>query len=456
MSILSKSRLRSLKFGFLLLLMAPVLALAQNGLVKSGPMVGATEMMETTIWLQTTQPADVAINYWKKGQKDQFLLGANYRAKEKNSNTVHVTLSNLEPGTTYQYRVFVNGESVDFDYPLEFTTQKLWQWRTDAPDFTAALGSCLYINDKPYDRPGEPYGGDPSILRSIYQKNPDLMLWLGDNTYYREPDFYSKERMDYRYSRDRSIPEMQPLLASTINLAIWDDHDYGTNNSDRSYRMRNESLDIFKRYWANPTYGTDETKGIFTKYKYSDVEFFMLDDRYHRAPNDLKDPDKPYLGKAQLNWLEDGLLDSYATFKVILVGNQATNTKTDSEAWALYKNEYKEFMNFLKEHQVEGVVIISGDRHFTELLKNKRKNAYPIYEFTSSPLTSGNYSSLDESDEFNNPLRVDGTLVYKKRNFGLMKVEGPKGKRKMTLQTFDKEGNQLWEYTINEQELEYD
>ena len=53
----------------------------------------------------------------------------------------------------------LDGEEVALDRPLRFTTQPLWQWRTDPPSFTAALGSCAYVNDPPYDRPGDPYGG---------------------------------------------------------------------------------------------------------------------------------------------------------------------------------------------------------------------------------------------------------------------------------------------------------
>lgn len=431
-------------------------SMAQDSLLQAGPMVGYTEMMETSIWVQTKQPAEVAVNYWPKGKVKKFMLGGSKQTKKDHSNVVEFILSNLKPGTQYEYKIFIDGEEVNTPYPTEFKTQELWQWRTDPPAFTVALGSCLYINDKPYDRPGKPYGGDPSILKTIAQKNPDVMLWMGDNIYYREPDFYSATRLDYRYRDGREIPEMQPLLASTVNLAIWDDHDYGPNNSDRSFRKKNESLKLFKRYWANPKYGTRDTPGVFFRYKYSDAEFFMLDDRYYRAPDDLKDPDKPYLGQKQLQWLEDGLADSYATFKFIVIGNQATNKMAGSEAYTNYPHEYNELMDFLKKQKIEGVVFLSGDRHFTELLKKDRKNFYPIYEFTSSPLTSGTFSTLDQTKEFHNPQRVDGTLVYKKRSFGLLKINGKKGNRTLVMQAFDKKGNKLWEYQINEDELKID
>jgi len=423
-------------------------------LLQSGPMVGAVEMMEATLWLQTKEPASVGVEYWPVDDTTGYRFYKTGKATADNFNTIKLTLTELEPGTRYNYRVSVNDRYPELDYPTTFTTQKLWQWRTDPPPFSIAMGSCLYINDPEYDRPGDPYGGEYEILESIHRKNPDLMLWLGDNVYYREVDFYSEAQMAQRYRHTRSIDEMQALIAGTVNLAIWDDHDYGPNNSDRTYRMRQETLEIFKKYWPNPALGTMETPGVFYRYTYNDVEFFMTDDRFHRAPNKADNSDDDFLGRDQLNWLKESLINSNAAFKLIVVGNQATNVHVGHEGFPKYRERYNKLMEFLASNRIEGVLFLSGDRHFTELLKTKRDGLYPLYEFTSSPLTSGTYSGIMESKEAENPLRVEGTLVYETRNFGMIHVSGKRGNRKLTLQTFDVEGEKLWEYNINQRDLE--
>lgn len=425
----------------------------QNNLLEAGPMLGHVEFEEVNLWLQTTRPAGFEIKYWPKGEQE---AARSYKGATdtRTSNTAHVKLANLSEGTTYGYDVYVNDTKINFSYTTEFTTQKQWRYRTVAPDVTLAMGSCLYINDPEDDRPGDGYGGDPAILETIADMNPDIMLWLGDNVYYREPDFYTEEQMDARYKDARNTPEMQHLLATAANLATWDDHDYGPNNSSGTYRLKEASLNIFKRYWANPSYGIKEAEGVFSRYKYSDIEIFLMDDRYHRAPNQLKDPAKPFFGEEQMQWLTNSLVDSDATFKLVAVGNQVTNKKNDFEALASYKQEFDRLKKFLRNQDVEGVVFLSGDRHFTELLKTERKGHYPIYEFTSSPLSAGNFDSLDEYDEFNNPQRVDGTVVYKERNFGIIKVEGAPEERRLILQTYNKEGDKLWEHVINRKELE--
>lgn len=430
-----------------------ITAQSQNKeLLEAGPMLGHIEIEEVNLWLQTTKPATFEIRFWEKGKSEtqKSFVGT---TNNQSSNTAHIKLTDLSEGTTYRYELLINDTTLSFPYATEFTTQKQWRWRSPAPDVSLAIGSCLFINDPEDDRPGEGYGGDPAILETIADLKPDIMLWLGDNVYYREPDFYSEEQMDARYKDARNTPEMQRLLATAVNLATWDDHDFGPNNSDKTYRMKDAALNIFQRYWSNPSYGFEETKGVFSRYKYSDVELFLMDDRYHRAPNRLKDPAKPFFGKEQLQWLAQSLINSDATFKLVAVGNQVTNKMNEFEALASYKQEFNRLRSFLKNQDVEGVVFLSGDRHFTELLKTERKNQYPLYEFTSSPLSAGNFDTLNEYDEYNNPQRVDGTLVHKERNFGMIKVRGKRGERELILQTYNKDGKKLWEQLIGENEL---
>ncbi len=66
-----------------------------------------------------------------------------------------------------------------------------------------------------------------------------------------------------------------------------------------------------------------EIPGVFGRFEWGDVEFFLLDDRYHRSPNLSPDgPDKVMFGTPQLKWLMDGLRSSEATFKIVVGGNQ--------------------------------------------------------------------------------------------------------------------------------------
>ena len=433
-------------------LASPHPSFSQHKNLQSGPMLGYVEMQEALIWLQTKTPARVVVEYWEDTQGATKYRSEVHPTNKEGYLIAKVVLTDLKPSTTYRYSVVIDGTAATFSYPTTLTTQSLWQWRTDPPDFTFALGSCFYINEEEYDRPGNPYGGDYGIVDKIADKKPDFMLWLGDNMYLREADFYSVARINHRYSHTRRVPELQRLLATSAHYATWDDHDFGPNNADRNYSMKEDVLDIFNRYWGNPKAGHDGNKGVYFRFKWADVDFFVTDGRYHRAPNALKDEDKAYLGKEQLEWLKDGLANSTAPFKMILFGNQAINTGSPFESFAAYSAEYKDLMSYIEHQGVPGVVFLSGDRHHSELLRYESASQYPLHEFTVSPLTAG-FSRQLVAEERNNPLRVDGKLTHQ-RNFGLVKVSGKGDDRMLTLENYDANGTLLWDYSIKKSDLE--
>ncbi|MBI4427916.1 MAG: alkaline phosphatase D family protein [Ignavibacteriales bacterium] len=435
--------------SFLLLIVCVHFAVSQS-LLQSGPMVGYGQMTEVMLWVQTTKPASVQFRYWPVGAANKKAMSEKILTTAENAFTAHVLLGNLSPGTKYEYELLIGGKLEKRAYPLRFQTQPLWQWRTDPPDFTVAVASCFYVNETEWDRPGKPYGEHFETLGKLVEKSPDIMLWLGDNVYYREVDWNSVDGLRHRYTHTRSFPELQPLLGFVHHYAIWDDHDYGPNDADRSYRLKEDALETFKLFWTNQTYGTRETPGVFQRFEWADVEFFMLDDRYHRSPNRAPDTEeKTMFGKAQLQWLKDALVSSGATFKIIAGGNQMLNPLHYSEAFSDY-TEHRQLINFIKQQKVRGVLFLSGDRHHTELIKIADTSFYPLYDFTSSPLTAGMGNPQRELD---NPARVPGTLVFNAQNFGFMRFSGKRTDRKVTLECWDYTGKLRWSHEINATDL---
>ena len=126
------------------------------------------------------------------------------------------------------------------------------------------------------------------------------MLWLGDNVYFREPDD-SRTGVYHRYTHDTSI-RITMLLGAVHHYAIWDDHDYGPQQPDmRSFIYKGHiTLEAFKNFWANPTYGIPKNKGITTQFKWSDIDFFLMDNRYFRTPQNRKNIYKEILGIDQV------------------------------------------------------------------------------------------------------------------------------------------------------------
>jgi alkaline phosphatase D len=427
---------------------------SQKTLLQSGPMVGYCEMTEAVIWAQTTKEASVRVDYYAKDKPAEVFSSKTYKSSENNYFTNHIVLTQLQQGKEYHYDLLINNQKIALPYDTSFSSKKLWQWREKAPDFTIALGSCSYISEEALDRPGKPYGSNYSIFESIAKKNPDIMLWGGDNVYLREADWDSKSGIYHRYTHTRSLKEMQPLLASTQNIAIWDDHDFGPDDSDRSFYNKYTTQQAFKDFWANKSYGVDaeQKEGIFSSYNWSDAEFFLLDNRFFKSPNKRLTGEKTMLGTAQIQWLIDALTYSKASFKIIVIGGQVLNTEAVFENYENYKSEKDFLLSEILANQIKGVVFISGDRHFTELSSLKRPNTYPLYDWTVSPLTSG-HGNLERITKEPNTNRVPGSL-FAQHVFGTLSFSGEKETRQMKLSLFDKDGAELWNKIILKSELE--
>ena len=107
-------------------------------------------------------------------------------------------------------------------------------------------------------------------------------------------------------------------------------------------------------------------------------------------------------------------------------------------------------MHWIRSQNISGVVFLSGDRHLADLSCLRDSSFYPLYDFTSSPLTAG-LSSNAKPEE--NPLSVPGTFVNDARNFGLLKFDGPKNDRRMTMECYDNNGKLRWSHVVKASEL---
>ncbi|HEY6065376.1 MAG TPA: alkaline phosphatase D family protein [Thermoanaerobaculia bacterium] len=440
----------------ILLAAAPTPRPGPKAAIRSGPMLGYADLTEASVWIQTTADAGVRLRYWPEGTRAQSRVTPELAANDRSDHIALFVVPGLEPGSRYGYEILIGGSVASF--PAGGTTgilstQKFWQWRSDPPDFTVAFGSCFYANEPKMDRPGKPYGSDPSIFRTIAAAKPDLMLWLGDNIYYREPDFGSVAAMKRRWALGREEPALQPLLGVAHHYAIWDDHDFGPNDSIWINRYWKDSFDIFRSYWANPTWGARGVDGVFGSFSWGDVDFFLLDDRMYRTPERAPETgEKAMLGAEQLRWLRHSLSYSRAPFKIIVNGSQVLNSNARDECFAHYTREQKELIDWIVQQRIRGVVFLSGDRHESELLRETPEGSYTLYDFTSSPLTAGLTNPMPKEEE-NNPLRVPGTLVNDLHSFGLLKFTGSCNERKVELQVVDREGKRRWTHTIRGSDL---
>lgn len=424
----------------------------------AGPMLGYAEHREALIWLTADGTSAPQLEVSKHdSSKAEPIVHIEATPTPLGTTIYKYQVGGLMPGETYSYQIKAGDSTIALPCNSSFNTRNLWEWRGEPNDFHFLLGSCNYNNDAPFDRPGEPYGKGQDIFLPMAEEEADMMIWLGDNSYLREVDWSSEYGLYYRHQYDKSSEQLQCLLAAMHHYAIWDDHDFGPNNSDRGYDMKAASTQAFKDNWGNKYYGNG-TQGIYSHFEWSDAEFYLLDNRSFRANNDLPDnsPDKPFLGREQLEWLKASLLSSSPkfNFRFIAVGNQVLNPMNDFEGYPHYQQEWQELQDFIVDNKISGIVFLTGDRHMTEIIQSKPKGFYTLYDVTCSPMSSGAFTNIAEYPEFTNPSRVPNTLLTE-QNYMNVSIDGDRkaGTRKVTFTAKDKKGEIKFSYSIFAKDL---
>jgi alkaline phosphatase D len=444
----------------------PLLALTaiplDAGRLVSGPMLGYVEHREAAVIVEVVETSEVAIEFSVDGDAAPPRRIVRYSPWVSPGGTqpIRFVLTNLEPGKAYTYRVFIDGAEAERPWKLGFKTQDQFEWRRPPSDFSFLIGSCSYINDPPWDRPGKPYGGNTGIFRHMASSGADFMIWLGDALYLREADWWSVSGLWRRWSNDRSNEDLQPLAAAMSHYMIWDDHDYGPNNSSKSYPLKSEALDVFRAYTGNKTYGEAGNPGVYGTLQFQDAFFIMLDNRYYRDDANLDQelhPEKSQYGTRQIEWLRDTLAHlnegnnkRFLRFRFICTGSQFLNRNDfpGSEDANRYKRERDEILGLIRELNIPGVIFLTGDVHYSEMRRQEGLLAYPLYEVTSSSITAGPHSGKLPEDSS----RIDGT-VFQDNNYCKIAISGPADDRVATVTCYNRDNVLQWTREIRATEL---
>lgn len=433
-------------FGALLLLFFYISAHGSNGLV-AGPMQGHTTATSTYVWIMVeghgevtlTLVDDTGTKVAKRTQSTGDFKGF------KDFVPLTFAFKGLTANSQYKAVVTMNGETFKPDTPiktLDDNPEKSYQFIVTSCALTVPVG-LRWIHP----------GIEERVYKYAAETPSEFTLWLGDYLYYLPKHSRSQEGMYKRFSKKRLQKKMMVFMQSQPHYAIYDDHDFGPNDSDGSFALKKEAVEVFKNFFPNP-YPDKQSEGIYFNFQYKDSEFFMTDDRYFRTTPEDTLPGM--LGEKQMEWLKEELLNSTATFKFIGVGSQALNQFSANESYWFYETEVNSLIDFVIDNQIDGVIFLSGDRHHSELLKltDLRDAQYPFYEFTSSGITSFRRRTRRTS-ESKHIHRVPNTLADF-QNYGRISIDGPMDDRTCTFEIFNKRGKQVWTYTVHANDLKFD
>ncbi|MGB0377084.1 MAG: alkaline phosphatase D family protein [Flavobacteriaceae bacterium] len=299
------------------------------------------------------------------------------------------------------------------------------------------------------------------IFDNVVLHEPDLFIFLGDNIY---GDTKNMDTLKKKYRKLGNKKSYKNLKSKTPIIATWDDHDFGWNDTGKSYPFKEESKEIFMEFFDEPEFSSRRKhEGIYHSYMYAygenKLQVILLDGRTFR--DDLKpyngefDQDNSYgyyhkdyaphtdltptlLGEKQWKWLEKELKVP-ADIRIIGSGTQFGIEWNGYEAWANFPHERKRMLDLIKSTKANGVLFISGDVHYSEISKLET-DFYPIYDFTSSGLSSTWYFATPNKN------RIEGPIMD--NHFGLITIFWEQDNTKIKMETWDISDNQRIEYVV--------
>lgn len=280
-----------------------------------------------------------------------------------------------------------------------------------------AFGSCF-----------NPNRGD-DIWDLILQYSPNQLVLLGDQIYAdfhpktglwqnSNPDIIRKE-----YEKFFSLPGWKALVGSLTHgwISTYDDHDYGVNNGDKTWKYRDQAMQYFREFNKDhfqPIFYQDQEGNSVMDGVYSSKDFtvstptgtslnytiILLDSRSNKDPKGT--PNGDFLGERQWLWLERELERASTTSNLIILGSSIQVIpvgKMLEELWNEFPASRQRLLTLVAKTSLRtNVIFLSGDIHSAELsqtncqvtLQSKSRGSLDtkviprrLIEFTSSGLS---------------------------------------------------------------------
>lgn len=326
-----------------------------------GPVAGGVTQEAADIFVRTNATGSVRIEYATNPDLTDASSTGDTTTSVTKDFTTHMRLTNLSPGSVYYYRVLVDGQAQQVaPYPKFRTFPTIEQ----AGEFRFAVASDVQNSaTKPTTR--------ATVYEKVRNDNPAFLLQLGDLDHSNPNTFRLMRTMNRRLQG----PETGYGVDFIANIGtqmpfyhVWDDHDIGSNNADKTFSGKANALKAFAEYYSTSLL-PNPSAGVWHSFRHGEAEFFMVDVRSQRdIASDPENSDKSMLDgdnleNGQKAWLFNGLLNSTAKWKFIMSGVPFNKSTKSADSWAAYQTERNELLTFLHENQIHGVIVISGDLH---------------------------------------------------------------------------------------------
>lgn len=361
--------------------------------VASGVMTSASFVA----WSRAVGVPQLTLRVWRDvGSETEIALVKDVPVEvtAARDGNVKVEVTGLAPATWYQYAFF----TTDL-----MQRGPLGRVRTAFPDdwkepLTVGATSCASYRYRPF-----------VALSALARQPVDLWLHLGDVAYNDGADSLTTFRA--KWQEQFKDPGYRDLMPSSGAYLTWDDHDFA-NNFDPEVLGPTHPLIVDGKAAFRETLPVEEDRA-WKSYRWGQTaEFFLLDCRMERLPSTRETPDAQFISPAQLEWLQQGLLNSPAHFKVVLTSIPMTLLPGPSwggqaDRWQGYVAQREKVLGFIESNGIANVWFVSGDIHSGCIMRVEKTGFRAgLYETTVGP--AGNINPLnlvlEPGQEANRPI----------------------------------------------------
>lgn len=350
----------------------------------TGPFLGHVDSQQAMVWYRPIEAGEYTLLVTRQdaNQDGSWSRALSGKADPKNDLCITWRVTGLTPNTLYRYEIRQGSNTgpvlvEGLDY--RFRTARV----DDAPcQVTLAFGSCASSSDF------------FEIWEQIDRQKVDGLVLLGDTPYIDSSDIVVNRQ---RHREFLQMPTLAKLGRRIPLWGTWDDHDFGGNDTDGNVKDKETIRKVFTEYRAHDQFGQNR-EGIYTRFRRGPLEVFLLDARYfsQTGPSPVDPKKMTCLGDQQWLWLLKGLEESQAPFKVIASG-QIWDDKTNGEKddWQTYAHEREALLDFIKEKNINGVILMGGDIHASRALRYDDRVGYPLWQFIVSPMHGSTIPALN-------------------------------------------------------------
>ncbi|HIG29976.1 MAG TPA: alkaline phosphatase [Verrucomicrobiales bacterium] len=307
------------------------------------------------------------------------------KTSAKNDFMTKVKVGGLSVGTRSFYRL-VFGESKDsarLGATRSFKTNsgKNVSARTS---FVVVSGmNYAFFQDGPKGDGKRAYTGTDKhlgfpALTAIRDLKPDFFVGTGDNVYYDHHKKFSATdapTMRKKWHEQFVQARFVDLFGEVSTYWEKDDHDHRYNDNDNTGdRAPSSELGIRIFREQVPVVDLKDPHALtYRTHRISrELQIWLLEGRDYRSPNRMQDgPKKTIWGATQRAWLKRTLLESDATYKIVIsptpmVGPDGKGKTDNHTNVGGFQHEGTEFFDWAKTSgfQQKGLYLACGDRHW--------------------------------------------------------------------------------------------